>query len=46
MENRRNVIVVLLVVAGLLFTGALKLFLIPVLYYDFYKDEEKKNSTI
>ncbi len=29
------------IIAGLLFTGALKLFFIPVLYYNFYKDEEK-----
>ncbi|MBI2616931.1 efflux RND transporter permease subunit [Candidatus Gottesmanbacteria bacterium] len=28
------------IIAGLLFTGALKLFIIPVLYYNFYKDEE------
>lgn len=26
------------IIAGLLFTGALKLFFIPVLYYNFYKD--------
>lgn len=30
------------IISGLLFTGALKLFLVPVLYYDFYKNEEKK----
>lgn len=30
------------IIAGLLFTGALKLFLIPVLYYNFYKDEDKQ----
>ena len=29
------------IIAGLLFTGALKLFIIPVLYYNFYKGEEK-----
>lgn len=32
------------IIAGLLFTGALKLFLIPVLYFNFYKDEEKPNN--
>lgn len=31
------------IIAGLLFTGALKLFIIPVLYYNFYKDEESRN---
>lgn len=30
------------IIAGLLFTGALKLFFIPVVYYNFFKDEEKK----
>ena len=29
------------IISGLLFSGALKLFLIPVLYYDFYKDKQK-----
>ena len=28
------------IIAGLLFTGALKLFLVPVLYYEFYKAEK------
>ncbi len=28
------------IIAGLLFTGALKLFLVPVLYYEFYKGEK------
>lgn len=28
------------IIAGLLFTGALKLFIVPVLYYNFFKDEK------
>lgn len=28
------------IIEGLLFTGALKLFIVPVLYYDFFKDEK------
>ena len=28
------------IISGLLFTGALKLFLVPVLYYEFYKHEK------
>ncbi|MBI4066875.1 efflux RND transporter permease subunit [Candidatus Gottesmanbacteria bacterium] len=30
------------IIAGLLFTGTLKLFIVPVLYYNFYKGEEEK----
>lgn len=30
------------IIAGLLFTGALKLFIVPVLYYNFYIAEERK----
>lgn len=33
------------IIAGLLFTGALKLFLVPVLYYDFYKGEKTINRS-
>jgi len=33
------------IIAGLLFTGVLKLFFVPVLYYDFYKGEEKVNRS-
>ena len=34
------------IIAGLLFSGAIKLFFVPVLYYNFYKDSEgnKKNK--
>lgn len=32
------------IISGLLFTGALKLFLVPVLYFDFYKNESKEKN--
>lgn len=33
------------IIAGLLFTGALKLFIVPVLYYNFYNKEERRKRS-
>jgi multidrug efflux pump subunit AcrB len=30
------------IIAGLLFSGMIKLFLVPVLYYVFYKEKDQK----
>lgn len=32
------------IIAGLIFSGAIKLFFVPVLYYNFYKEREKKKK--
>ena len=32
------------IIAGLLFTGALKLFFVPVMYYNWFNEDEKKNE--